>query len=136
MATIYPELVKEWHPAKNGNLKPSDVTVSSHHKVWWYLPYDDMETGKHFDFEWKAAIYSRSEGNGCPFLSGKAVWLGFNDLVTTHPYIAKEWYSVRNEKFKPTKITSGSKKEVWWINGRGKVWKARIYDRTKNVVNN
>ena len=62
--------------------------------------------------------------------------LGFNDLVTTHPYIAKEWYSVRNEKFKPTKITSGSKKEVWWINGRGKVWKARIYDRTKNVVNN
>lgn len=129
-------LLKEWHPVKNGDLRPTDVTAGSGKKVYWILPYDDPITGKHFDFEWEATIYSRSEGNGCPFLSGKAVWLGFNDLTTTHPYIAKEWHSIRNEKLKPAEVTSGSKKEVWWINRRGKVWKAKICDRTKNVANN
>lgn len=32
-------------------------------KVWWYLPYDDPKTGKHFDFEWEASISSRSNNN-------------------------------------------------------------------------
>lgn len=136
LSTTHPELAKQWHPTKNGDLKPADVTAGSGKKVYWLLPYDDPKTGKHFDFEWEATIYSRSEGNGCPFLSGKAVWLGFNDLTTTHPYIAKEWHSIRNEKLKPAEVTSGSKKEVWWINRRGKVWKAKICDRIKNVANN
>ena len=31
----YPELVKEWHPTKNGDLTPRDVTHGSKKKVWW-----------------------------------------------------------------------------------------------------
>ena len=69
MATTYPELAKEWHPTKNGSLNPCDVTYGSEKKVWWYLPYDDPKTGKHYDFEWKAIIYARTSGAGCPFLS-------------------------------------------------------------------
>ena len=30
-----PTIANEWHPTKNGNLKPIDVTVSSNKKVWW-----------------------------------------------------------------------------------------------------
>ena len=32
---INPKLAKEWHPTKNGNLTPKDVTPSSGQKVWW-----------------------------------------------------------------------------------------------------
>jgi len=31
----YPELAKEWHPTKNGELTPYDVSYGSGKKVWW-----------------------------------------------------------------------------------------------------
>lgn len=35
LATTEPELVKEWHPTKNGDLKPCDVMRGQARKVWW-----------------------------------------------------------------------------------------------------
>ena len=35
LATVNPEIAKEWHPIKNGNLTPQDVTSASTKKVWW-----------------------------------------------------------------------------------------------------
>ncbi|MGN0388668.1 MAG: zinc-ribbon domain-containing protein [Suilimivivens sp.] len=43
----YPEyeyLVKQWHPYKNGNLTPYNVSSSYDNPVWWILPYDDPRT--------------------------------------------------------------------------------------------
>jgi hypothetical protein len=31
----YPELLSEWHPTKNGDLKPEEFTYGSGKKVWW-----------------------------------------------------------------------------------------------------
>ena len=62
LAETHPELAKQWHPTKNGNLTAKDVTCGNRKKVWWYLPYDDPETGKHFDFEWETRISHRSKG--------------------------------------------------------------------------
>ena len=92
LAVVNPGLAAQWHPTKNGGLTPYDVTAGSRTKVWWLLPYDDPKTGKHFDFEWQAKIYNRTNGSGCPYLAGKAAWRGFNDLATTYPDLAKEWH--------------------------------------------
>ena len=46
LETTCPDLAKEWHPTKNGDLKPTDVTSGTDKKGWWYLPYDDPVTGK------------------------------------------------------------------------------------------
>ena len=133
LATTNPELAKEWHPFKNGILKPTNVTANSSKKVWWYLPYDEVSTSKHFDFEWEASIADRNSGRGCPFLSGKRVWKGFNDLKTTHPSVAAEWDDYRNGLLKQTDLTSGSHKKVWWKCGRcGYNWQAFVYSRTKD----
>jgi len=35
LGKLYPELVKEWHPTKNGQLTSYDVTPNSGKKVWW-----------------------------------------------------------------------------------------------------
>ncbi|HSN23256.1 MAG TPA: zinc-ribbon domain-containing protein, partial [Methylomicrobium sp.] len=32
---LRPDLAKEWHPTKNGNLGPKDVTPGSAKKIWW-----------------------------------------------------------------------------------------------------
>lgn len=117
LASQYPEIAKEWHPIKNGKLTPVDVTGKSHRVVWWLLPYDDPETGKHFDFEWKVDILSRTkDGNGCPFLAkfGGLVWPGFNDLATNFPEIAKEWHPTKNGKLTPNNVMKYSSQMVWW----------------------
>ena len=116
LQTVYPQLAREWHPIKNGNLKPADVTIGSNKMIWWLLPYNDVKTGKYFEFEWKATISSRSKGiANCPFLSGRAVWPGFNDLSTTNPELARQWHPIKNGNLKPSQVVSGSSKKVWWL---------------------
>ena len=114
LVTTNPDLAKEWHPTKNKDLRPTDVTANSNQKVWWLLSYDDPITRKHFNFEWQATVHSRSNGYGCPYLSGRYVWLGFNDLATTNPELAKEWHPTKNGDLKPTDIVARSRKKVWW----------------------
>jgi hypothetical protein len=54
LATVNPKLAKEWHPTKNGNLTPYDVTPGSSRKmVWW-----QCKKGH----EWEALVKSRSIG--------------------------------------------------------------------------
>ncbi|SCY24250.1 Probable Zinc-ribbon domain-containing protein [Lachnospiraceae bacterium XPB1003] len=118
LATTNPELAKEWHPTKNSPLRPEDVRSGSRKKVWWLYPYDDLRTGKHFDFEWQAEINNRANGNaGCPYLasSGHAIWKGFNDLATTNPKLAKEWHPTKNGSLRPQDVSAGSNKKVWWL---------------------
>lgn len=139
LQTVNPELAKQWHPTKNGNLKPADVTAYSRKKVWWLLSYDDAKTGKHFDFEWKAAIYGRHDGNGCPYLNGRAVWKGFNDLQTVNPEFAKLWHPTKNGNLKPTNVMANSNKIVWWMYQYNNLdgthfnfeWKASINSRNR-----
>ena len=57
LQTENPQLAKEWHPQKNNDLTPSDVTPNSHKKVWWVC------IRKH---EWPARIKDRNNGTGCP----------------------------------------------------------------------
>jgi len=92
----YPNLIKEWHPIKNGNLLPSNISYKSVKKIWWYLPYNDPITGKYFEFEWESSLRTRTIlGIGCPFLSGHAVWREYNDLETLYPKLAAEWHPTK-----------------------------------------
>jgi len=62
----YPDLLSEWHPTMNKDLKPPEkYTHGSAVKVWWKCPKGD-------DHEWQAFIYARTKenGTGCPFCSG------------------------------------------------------------------
>ena len=52
LSTTHPELAKEWHPTKNGKLKPTDVVSGSGKKVWWL-----NKSGR----EWQAIIGNRSK---------------------------------------------------------------------------
>lgn len=64
----------------------------------------------------------------CPYCSGKRVLVGFNDLATTRPDLASEWDYEKNI-LKPTEVTAGAFKDVWWKCANGHSWKARISAR-------
>ena len=121
LATINPAIVAEWHPTLNGDLKPSDVKVHSHKKVWWRCKEDH---------EWRAVIYNRIEGNGCPYCAGKRPITGKTDLATINPAISAEWHPSLNGKLKPTDFTAQSGKKVWWRCKEDHEWQAVIYSRT------
>ena len=35
LKAVNPGLAAKWHPVKNGDLNPEDVTPGSHKKAWW-----------------------------------------------------------------------------------------------------
>ena len=57
LATLSPHIAGQWHPLKNGELTPTDVTKSSNKKVWWLCANGH---------EWKATVGNRTNGRGCP----------------------------------------------------------------------
>lgn len=57
LATTHPALANEWHPTKNGSLKPTDIVAGSARKIWWKCPKGH---------EYQAKVCGRSVlHNGC-----------------------------------------------------------------------
>ena len=121
LLTKRPDLVAQWHPTLNGDLSVQDIIYSSGKSAWWL-----GDCGH----EWEALIRNRTIlGNGCPICKGKKVLVGFNDLATVSPDIAKEWSS-RN-KATPQEVTISSGKEYWWICTHGHEWKVSPAKRNR-----
>ncbi len=139
LAFCHPDLAKEWHPTLNGDKTPYNVTCGSNYIATWILPYDDPETGKHFDFVWKSSVYNRCAGKKCPYLTGNKVWPGFNDLASRFPDLVAEWHPTLNGDKTPYNVAYGSEYNATWIlhyddPETGKhfdfVWKAYVYRRS------
>ena len=121
LQTTHPQLAIEWHPTKNGELTPQDVTAGSNKKVWWKC--------KDHRHEWEAYIYSRSAGHDCPYCFNKKVLAGFNDLTTVAPHLVSEWHPTKNGTLTPQQVTAGSNKKVWWQCTNGHEWQATVNKR-------
>lgn len=106
LATVNPDLAKEWHPTLNAPMLPNEFLPKSSKKVWWLCP-----RCRH---EWKAFISNRSKGAGCPCCSGQVAKIGVNDLATVNPTLAKEWHPTKNEPLKPDTVLPNCSKKVWW----------------------
>lgn len=61
----FPELVKEWHPTKNGNIKPNSITAGSDLRVWWKC--------SKCNYEWETSPSKRTgrDKTGCPICARK-----------------------------------------------------------------
>ena len=122
LQTKNPKLSKEWHPTKNNNLTPKDVTLNNNEKVWW-----QCQKGH----EWQAVIQSRSRGAGCPYCAGLYASKEKN-LQVINPKLAKEWHPVKNGKLTPKDVLPYSKQTVWWKCKKGHEWQAPVMYRTKH----
>ena len=123
--TEFPSLVKEWHPAKNGELTPEDVTHGIKKKVWWLC-----FKGHSYD----ASVGERTrtdKPSGCPFCSGKRA-SEENNLQDLFPEIAREWHPNNNNRLTPRDFTRASDKKVWWLCPEGHTYEATVKNRTNN----
>ncbi len=68
LSALYPNLAKEWHPTRNGNLTPDKLSADSQRIVWWRttLVGDD---GKVCLFDWASTVYNRTHLHmNCPMI--------------------------------------------------------------------
>lgn len=154
---LYPELAKQWHPAKNGKLKPSQVIKFSMKRAFWLC----SKCGH----EWETTIAERAFNKaGCPACYRarieyqkahhvkalpKPIILGetavprdwyektkrkFKTLAKKYPKVAREWHPTRNGKWTPEDFSKASGVKVWWKCKKGPdhEWQATISHRTKS----
>ena len=72
MADAKPDLLREWHPTRNPNLKAREVSVNHPDKLWWIC-----EQGH----EWQATARARLAGKGCPVCNNLAAPVLFQGRV-------------------------------------------------------
>lgn len=64
LATLAPDIAKQWHPTLNGTLTPRMVTIGTQKKVWWQCLEGHV---------WQAIVFSRTGAKkcGCPICAGR-----------------------------------------------------------------
>lgn len=113
LKTCCPAIAAQWHPEKNGDLTPQDVTPGSGRNVWW-----QCEKGH----EWKASVSNRSRrGQNCPYCADRTKKLG--SVAEERPDLLGEWDYEKNAEA-PQNCSARSNKKVWWkCSVCGHVWK-------------
>lgn len=123
--TTHPHILGKWNYRRNHHVTPKDVTAGSNRKVWWVC-----EQGH----EWQAAVTSIVNGGVCPVCCGQRVEIGYNDLASVNPDLAKEWHPAKNGDLLPTQFTTGSSRvKIWWLCPKGHEYQTTIANRTNGT---
>ena len=121
LASLAPKVAAQWHPRKNGALRPTDVFHRSGRVVWWKCEVAP-------DHEWRTAVVNRRRmGPGCPFCRGK--WLApSSSLASRFPALAAEWHPSKNGRLRAGDVHPGAQRHVWWkcAAGRDHEWQADV----------
>lgn len=120
------DLMAEWDFEKNRSLDSHRLTRGSNKSAAWIC--------QTCDHKWDAKISNRAFlGRGCPLCANRVVVAGKNDLCTTHHELACEWHSEQNGNLKPTNVTYGSGKKVWWKCPQKHEYQATILHRSRGT---
>jgi hypothetical protein len=114
LATINPDLAKE-----ADGWDPSTVFPGTSLKLNWKC---------HLGHKWTAIGYSRNKGNGCPTCAGKIVLVGFNDLASINPELAKE-----ADGWDPSRFTISNGTKMSWKCALGHKWRTSISHRSNGT---
>lgn len=125
LADTNPELAEEWHPIKNADLTPNDVTAGSETIAWWKC--------RVCGHEWEKRIASRNSGLGCPACANRAVNKGVNDLATKRPDLAVEFNNGENGITASEVVYSTSNKYNWKCSVCGHVWSTSCEKRVSGT---
>jgi hypothetical protein len=122
LATTHPGLAKEaygWDPTEVNAGQGSQTSRKLNLKRKWKCSLGHI---------YEATPASRTNTHhqsGCPICAGNLLLVGFNDLATTHPELAKEAFGWDPKSF----VAGGKEKKKWKCLAEGHVWKVSISER-------
>jgi uncharacterized Zn-finger protein len=103
LATTHPHLVNEAY-----GWDPTTISAGTQKSLEWKCSKGHI---------WKARPLRRIAGDGCSVCSNHQALIGYNDLATTHPEIAKQAYG-----WDPTTVIAGTRKKLEWKCESGHIW--------------
>jgi len=113
LATVRPGIASEAY-----GWDPKTVTRGSKKEKDWQCTLGHI---------WNTTVHHRGlRGDGCPYCSGHKIWIGYNDLATTHSEISKELVDLD-----PKTVSAGSAKKTRWKCSNGHIYPAIIANRAK-----
>ena len=115
LATTHPELALQavgWDP--------TTVIAGSRKKLQWQCDKGHV---------YKAVLYERSIGTGCPYCSNNKVLAGYNDLATTHPELAFQAVG-----WDPTTVIAGSHQSLLWRCENGHEFQTLVNTRAERSI--
>ncbi len=106
-----PEIAKEWHPTKNGKLKPENFLETSHQKVWWICKKAECGCVHEYEQEIRGKVKSKD----CLYCNNYYVDY-HQSIAFLYPEKMEEWYYKENDKLglDPTKLTPNSNFQAYW----------------------
>lgn len=124
LATLFPELIREWDYLRNSPLKPEDVFPTAQKKVWWVCKV-------HGSYLCSCANKSKQK-RGCPYCSHQKVHLD-SCLATLFPDLVKFW----SEKNGNTlfELLPYSRKKNWWLCEQGHEYSLASSNRVDSYKN-
>lgn len=127
LESTHPEIAQEWHPYKNGILKPNQITKGSNLKVWW-------RCSTNVSHEWSTAPSHRtgSKPSGCPYCAGNKPTL-HKSLEFLIPEILPYWDYEKNT-IEPWQVTAQSTIKVWWKKENGESQYISVNSKTKHIL--
>jgi hypothetical protein len=118
LSVLRPLVAAEWHPTRNGSLRPEQVADGSGRQVWWSC--------SKCSWEWRTTVSTR---RGCPGCAGRSA-TPHNNLTVCRPELAAEWHPTANDPLSPADVTAGGSQKVWWkCPACGHSWEARVGSR-------
>ena len=120
LATLCPELAREWDMERNTPLTPEGVTPKSGKRVWWRCGI--------CGHSWQSTVAGRRKSKGCPVCHRKQI--RHQSLAEEHPELVGEWDTVRNSRG-PETYAAHSNQKVWWRCSRGHSWQAAPDERSR-----
>ena len=130
LQALHPGLLAEWHPTRNSDVDPANISPGSKQKVWWCCAA--------CGHEWRAAVHNRTaRGSNCPVCGLKrrartqSEVAPARSLAVKHPDVAAELHPQRNPGIDPTRLGARSSLKLWWkCASCGHDWKTAVSTRT------
>jgi len=117
LSVTHPELAKE---ADGWN--PEEITYGSEIKKNWKCSLGHV---------WTISPNGRTAkgGTGCPVCSNQRLLVGFNDLETTHPDLAKEAF-----EWDAKSVVAGTHRKLKWVCKFDHIWESTVASRSTQQI--
>ena len=116
----FPDVWRQIHPSRNGDIDVSSLTCGSDKKLVWLCQENKERRPKGCKCEhaWEAWVHRRCakvkrHRSGCPFCAGNAVCECLS-IAKLQPELMQYWCSSLNAELDPKAIGPGSSKRAWW----------------------
>ena len=138
----YPLIASNWHPTRNADSHPSDISPFSGKLFWWRCTKGHEFKRSPNDL---VTLLRRGSKSWCPFCYKdvghtetiekirKIKLSKSGSLADKFPALALQWHSTLNAELKPFDISPSSHKEVWWSCPEGHRWLKSVNYRTTLV---